>query len=98
MSKEVQSYVSDSIEVIIGVPADLYIEKILGTTANVGYITSDDGQILVQINNLSNLKMILEADDTYNFKKDEGWDLKRIRITTTSATSLTVRYMFKKAK
>lgn len=96
MTVETKLYISDSIEVSSSALTTLDIEKLLGTTANVGYITSDDGQITVRINDLGAVKITLEADDTFNFEKSEDWTLKRIIITTTSASALTVRYMFKK--
>lgn len=96
MTTEILPYISDSVELSSSTPATLDIEKMLGTTANVGYVTSDDGQILIQINSVGGIKITLEADDTLNFKRDEEWILRRIYITTTSVSALTVRYMFKK--
>lgn len=94
---EIKPYISDSVEVTSTTPFSLEIKDTLGEYANVGWISSDDGEIFVQINDRGALKVPLQADDTLEFIKEEDWILKNVYITTTSVSSLTVRYLFKKA-
>lgn len=99
MSKEKKlglEYVTDSLEVSSSTSHDLDITEMLGGVANSGWITSDDGAVLIQINTLSAQKTPLMAGDTLNFKKEDKWNISRVIITTTSVPALTVRYFLRK--
>ena len=93
--KELKAYLTGTEEVSVAVAHDLDILKTNGEAVNFGWITSDDGEIFVQLNDVGALKIILQAGDTMNFEVDEEWILKRIVITTDSVADLTVRYFFK---
>ena len=94
-SKELKGYIANTKEVSEASTYDLDIVKTNGEAVNFGWITSDDGEIFVQVNDIGALKIILQAGDTINFEIDEQWILKRIIITTDSVADLTVRYFFK---
>lgn len=94
--KQSQEYLSDSVEVVAGTPLDLDVEKELGAITNIGWITSDDGVVLVQLNGNATQKIPLTAGDTLNFTEEEKWSIQRVIVTTTSILNLTVRYFFRK--
>lgn len=89
-------YITNSVEVSSTSPLDLNVEHELGDVANRGWISSDDGSILIQINGQEKQKIPLESGDTLNFKKDDDWRIKSVKVTTTSVSNLTVRYMLRK--
>lgn len=93
---ETKEYITDSVEVNSTTPLDLNIKETLGGVANNGWITSDDGSILVQINGIETQKIPLESGDTLNFRKEDDWRIERVKITTTTVSDLTVRYMLRK--
>lgn len=88
-------YTSDRVEVSSTTPLELDLVKILGSPANVGWITCEDDDIYVQINDRGNAKIYLLLDDVLTFKKEDLWTIKYIYITTDSVSDLTVRYMFR---
>jgi len=91
-----KEYITDSVEVSSTKTLDLDVVKELGAPADSGWLTSDDGSILVQLNGIETQKIPLVIGDTLNFKKEDKWSIKRVKITTTSVPSLTVRYFLRK--
>ena len=89
-------YITNSVEVSSTSSLELDVEKELGSIANRGWITSDDGSILIQINGQEKQKIPLVSGDTLNFEKEDDWRIKSVKITTTSASSLTIRYMLRR--
>lgn len=95
MTTEIPCYISESVEVSSTTPLELDVVKRLGRSAEVGWITSDDGDVHIQINDRGALKITLHSDETLVFEKDYNWSIKNIYITTSSALALTVRYLLK---
>lgn len=88
-------YISDTIEVSNISPFELDVRKVLGGSAEVGWITSDDGSIYVQVNDRGAIKIPMQTDDTLLFEEEDDWVIKYLYITTGSVLPLTVRYFFK---
>ena len=93
---ETKEYISESVEVDSSTPFDLDVGKALGGIADSGWITSDDGSVFIQLNGIETQKIPLVAGDTLNFEKEDKWRIKRIKITTASASALTIRYFLRK--
>ena len=92
---DILPYIADSAEVSSTASLELDVVKTLGSVANVGWITCDDGDIYVQINDRGNIKIPLLSDEVILFKKEDLWTIKYLYITTDSATALTVRYFLR---
>lgn len=88
-------YISDEVEVSSTKPLVLDVVEALGKEASVGYVISDDGSVDVQINSKGAPKIRLNTSDVLRFRKTEEWHIRSIYVTTSSATSLTVRYLLK---
>ena len=91
-----KEYITNSVEVSSTSPLDLDVVQELGAVADSGWLTSDDGSILVQLNGVETPKIPLESGDTFNFEKEDKWSIKRVKVTTTSVSSLTIRYFLRK--
>ena len=90
-----KGYISDSVEISSTAPLELDVLKALGRPAKVGYLTSDDGDIDVQINGLGAPKIPLKIDETLEFEKDDEWEISKLIVTTASLTDLTIRYLLR---
>jgi len=94
------NYLSDSVEVVSGTPVKIPVKKDLGALGRVGYVISDDGSVDVQVSEedggaVSQKKIRLDAGDQIVFEAEDKWKIGEILLTTTSATSLTCRYLIK---
>ena len=98
MVKELLGYIADAVEVSNTEPLNLDVVKALGRSANIGYVISDDGTVVLQINGIGLPKITLNRDEVFEFEKDDDWEIKRIDVTTSSSTNLTVRYFFRPIK
>ena len=91
-----KEYITDTVEVTSTLPLDLDVVQVLGSYADSGWITSDDGSILVQLNGVETMKIPLTSGDTLNFETEDKWSIKRIKVTTTSVSSLIIRYFLRR--
>lgn len=81
-------YLSVEDTVVSGSPKTISVTKDLGALGRSGYLISDDGTISVQIEEegagsaVAEMKVSLELGEQMLFKRDDGWRIRRVRVST----------------
>ena len=82
-------YISRNLNVNSDAAFTMIVASDLGRIAHYGYIVSDAGTINVKVNEREDIP--LQMGDVFKWDIRENFDIKTLRITTTSATNLAFR-------